>query len=139
MRNLQSEDLMQNANDANMKEPTTTPTETLGSKSIIVSQNATREAGRVYHCHVWICTKQPIAGVNSLLQACITAQKSSSSSPLPQVFHLLLLLGVLQDALGFQASPCLLKSPSLNAALKVMWLHRSRVSLETYLVSGLNQ
>jgi hypothetical protein len=35
------------------------------------------------------------------------------------VFHLLLLLGVLQDALGFQASPCLLKSPSLNAALKV--------------------
>ena len=59
--------------------------------------------------------------------------------------HLLLLLGVLQDALGFQTSSCLLKSPSLNAALEVsisaaiMWLHRSRVSLETYLVSGLNQ
>ena len=75
----------------------------------------------------------------------VSPRKKSSSSPRASVFRLLLLLGVLQDALGFQTSSCLLKSPSLNAALEVsisaaiMWLHRSRVSLETYLVSGLNQ
>lgn len=35
---------------------------------------------------------------------------------LPLFIHLLLLLRVLEDTLDFQASPGLLKSPSLNAA-----------------------
>ena len=62
---------------------------------------------------------QPIAGVTACFQACITAQKVIILPSCLTVFHLLLLLGVLKDALGFQASPCLLKSPSLNAALQV--------------------
>lgn len=49
----------------------------------------------------------------------VSPRKKSSSSPRASVFRLLLLLGVLQDALGFQAPPCLLESPSLNAAVKV--------------------
>jgi hypothetical protein len=62
---------------------------------------------------------QPIVGLTASLQACITAQKVIILPSASVVSHLLLLLGVLQDALGFQASPCLLKSPSLNAALQV--------------------
>jgi hypothetical protein len=62
---------------------------------------------------------QPIAGVTACFQACITAQKVIILPSCLTVFHLLLLLGVLQDALGFQASPCLLESPSLNAVLQV--------------------
>jgi hypothetical protein len=62
---------------------------------------------------------QPIAGVTACFQTCITAQKVIILPSCLTVFHLLLLLGVLQDALGFQASPCLLESPSLNAALQV--------------------
>lgn len=66
------------------------------------------------------------------------------SSSLPRlVSHLLLLLGVLEDTLNFQAPPGLLKSPSLNAARNVSNLARNRDSVplaqKTYLVSGLNQ
>ena len=84
---------------------------------------------------------QPIVGVTASSQACITAQKVIL--PAASVFHLLLLLGVLQDALDFQASPRLLKSPSLNAALNVSISSASArpryPSTKTYLVSGLNQ
>jgi hypothetical protein len=91
---------------------------------------------------------QPIVDTDSLLKP-VSPRKNHpprcSALFSARVHHLLLLLGVLQDALGFQAPPCLLKSPGLNAAQFVSTSIRSVISAAhlqcttTYLVSGLNQ
>ena len=68
---------------------------------------------------------QPIVDTDSLLKP-VSPRKNHpphcSALFSARVHHLLLLLGVLQDALGFQAPPCLLKSPSLNAAQVVSFV-----------------
>jgi hypothetical protein len=86
MRTLQSGGLMQKANDANIKEPTTTLTETLGSKSIIVSQKRhARGQPRLSLSCMDMYKAANSRCENSLLQACITAQKVHHPPHCPSV------------------------------------------------------
>jgi hypothetical protein len=86
---------------------------------IVVSQKRhARGRPRLSLSYVENVQCSPIVGMTASLKPVFPRAKNHPPRQLFTV-HLLLLLRVLQDALGFQTSPCLLKSPSLNAAQRV--------------------